>query len=141
MKVLSSQALKTVNLGPAVHCGSTQFLPTSKAAVTDSGSKEDKNNLCMENDGRMTDENPPSPSSSLTEGKAPKKMVSINENVEHIIPSKKKKKKQPFKKSNSLDQEKQEEGEPKPVRSILKVGSDLNEKSNSNFKILVSLHL
>ncbi|XVF06158.1 hypothetical protein REPUB_Repub06bG0023400 [Reevesia pubescens] len=62
------------------------------------------------------------------EAQPPKKMVSINETVEEIAASRKKsKKKKRTEKMGSFDQEIEE---PKPLKSILKVGSKLYEDSS-----------
>ncbi|CAK9183107.1 unnamed protein product [Ilex paraguariensis] len=60
--------------------------------------------------------------------KAPKKMVSINDNVEEIYPSKKKKTKA-IEKLPSMEREKEET---KPLKPILKTGSNVSAKSESN---------
>lgn len=62
------------------------------------------------------------------EGKAPKKTVSINENVEEIRWSRKYSRKKSTERLPSLELQ----GEPKPLKSILKVGSDLNKNSFIN---------
>ncbi|XP_019428088.1 PREDICTED: uncharacterized protein LOC109336135 isoform X2 [Lupinus angustifolius] len=117
-KTLASQALKTVTLGGPPHSSS------SSTATRDSGSKqaqaEKKNNAFMNIDEIATKN-----MTCLSQAKPPKKTVSINDNVEEIAPfNKKKRRSKSFQKSSSLNQN--EEEEPKPLRSILKVGSDLN---------------
>lgn len=91
---------------------------------------EEKSKPCMNVD-KMEGENAALtlPTPSLAPTRSIKKTVSISENVEEIPPPKKLKRKwsRSFQKSFSLDQE--EEPIP-PPRSILKVGSDLNDKSN-----------
>lgn len=151
-KTLASQALKTVTLGrptpytssstAARDCSSKadkvvrledddgKELQPTQCLIGDSTSSpaqqgEGKNEPCMEGDEMVGEDVTPQ------EAKPPKKMVSINENVEEILPSKKKKKRsKSFQKSRSRGQEEEEEEEPKPGRSILRVSSDLNDKSN-----------
>ncbi|CAN4108694.1 unnamed protein product [Withania somnifera] len=78
-----------------------------------------------ENEGdKIVEEEAPEPSMG-TQNKAPKKMVSINDNVEEIYFSKKKKKKKSTEKVHSIKEQVKEE--PKPLKSILKVGSNVNE--------------
>ncbi|XP_020201840.1 uncharacterized protein LOC109787697 [Cajanus cajan] len=137
-KVLASQALKTVTLGHSKRQSSSSTairgsgqvedkkLPPTQPLVGDSISKPCKN--VDENKG----ENVAStlPTASLAPMPSIKKTVSINENVEEIPPPKKLKKKwsKSFQKSFSQDQD---EEPSTPPRSILKVPSDLNDKSNS----------
>lgn len=115
MKTLVSQALKTVTLGRPMHLGSNRV-------HTNSSSSCKEREVVTKEEGEEQKENPK---------KAPKKMVSINENVEEIFSSKKKKRSKSFKKSKSLEQQQEEEEkeEIKPLRSILKVKSNLDEKS------------
>lgn len=81
-----------------------------------------------ENEGDKIVEEGASGSSMETQNKAPKKMVSINDNVEEIYFSKKKKKKNKKKSTEKVPSNKEEvEEEPKPLKSILKVGSNVNE--------------
>lgn len=68
-------------------------------------------------------------SAIASEKQLPKKMVSINETVEEVAASRKKNKKKRSEKMGSFDQEIEE---PKPLKSILKVGSKLNENSYMN---------
>lgn len=63
------------------------------------------------------------------EAKPPKKAVSINDRVEEIYTSNKKMRRK--KSKENLTSFEQEEDEPKPLRSILKVGSFSGEQSNS----------
>ncbi|KDP23556.1 hypothetical protein JCGZ_23389 [Jatropha curcas] len=63
------------------------------------------------------------------EAKVPKKVVSINDRVEEIDTSKKRIRRK--KSKENLTSFEQEEEEPKPLKSILKVGSFSGEKSNS----------
>ncbi|XVF42018.1 hypothetical protein PTKIN_Ptkin01aG0326600 [Pterospermum kingtungense] len=60
------------------------------------------------------------------EAQPPKKMVSINETVEEMVAIKKKSKKKRTEKMGSFDQEIEK---PKPLKSILKVGSKADENS------------
>ncbi|TKY61462.1 hypothetical protein E2542_SST11313 [Spatholobus suberectus] len=144
MKTLASQAMKTVTLGGSSHYGSS----STEVQITQRGfgTKEDKvvraETPCEGHFGGSVSPNIEEkniPCRNNIDGNevarenvlgdlphAPKKMVSINDNVEEIIlPSKKRSKS--FQKYNSLDQQEH----PKPLRSILKVGSNLNDKSNS----------
>ncbi|KAJ1417094.1 hypothetical protein SESBI_16780 [Sesbania bispinosa] len=146
MNTLAAQACKTVTLGRSnSHYGSSSIKdPISDAAQRDSGTRahkmmrpettpyeglfgdsiispstehdEEKKNPCR----NTVDENVP---------RAPKKMVSINDNVEEIIlpNNNKKKRSKSLEKSNSLGEEENQ----KPLRSILKVGSNFSDKSNS----------
>ncbi|KAJ7978024.1 Fibrous sheath CABYR-binding protein [Quillaja saponaria] len=151
MKSLASYACKTVTLGRPMHFGLTQA-PVSDDATKVSGCRT--NQLLQPETGDQPPhegirELPPvqinggisSAAKLVTENmteeekmvqasarqvKAPKKMVSINDKVEEIYTSKKRKKKS-IEKSTSLEHEEEEE-EPKPLRSILKMGSNLNEK-------------
>ncbi|OIV90840.1 hypothetical protein TanjilG_15573 [Lupinus angustifolius] len=144
-KTLASQALKTVTLGGPPHSSS------SSTATRDSGSKQGKELQINEDYGNKEllpthgnflsslaaqaekknnafmniDEIATKNMTCLSQAKPPKKTVSINDNVEEIAPfNKKKRRSKSFQKSSSLNQN--EEEEPKPLRSILKVGSDLN---------------
>lgn len=146
MRTLAAQTLKTVTLGAPSHFGSSSIrVPISDATQRGpGGAREDKTmrpetpfegendkeiltehteekfNSCID-ESELKGENM---GASLILPQAPKKMVSINDNVEEIIlPSKNKS----FQKSISQDQEDQHL---KPLRSILKVGSNLNDKSN-----------
>ncbi|KAI4301840.1 hypothetical protein L6164_035080 [Bauhinia variegata] len=138
MKTLTSQAFKKVTLGRPMNYESRKVpvfkadkeFPPIQCLCGDSVSSsteqaQEKNNASIDSD-KMAE----GPSSLPDQSKAPRKMVSFNENVEEIFPIKKKKKKSgSFKKSNSLDRE--EEEEPKPLRSILKVGSIQRDQSDS----------
>ncbi|KAG7969098.1 hypothetical protein I3843_07G013600 [Carya illinoinensis] len=68
-------------------------------------------------------------SAAAPQPKAPKKAVSFHDVVEEMSskPKQNKKMNKTTKKSTSLEREE----DPKPLRSILKVGSKLNEKSDS----------
>lgn len=155
-KTLAPRALKTVTFGRCTHCSSASTalrgseskpnkvgrsetpcknkeLPPTQGLFGDCISSppskaEEKNNPSMNVGGTGKDIK-----ASLPKMKSLRKTVSISDNVEEIVPSKmmKKKRSKSFKKSGSLDQEEEEEDEPKPLRSILKVSSDLNDKSNS----------
>lgn len=65
---------------------------------------------------------------AASQPKAPKKMVSINDRVEIHKSMKKRKKSKSFDKSNSFVNA---EDESKPLKSILKVGSNLDEKTDT----------
>ncbi|CAN4111190.1 unnamed protein product [Withania somnifera] len=81
-----------------------------------------------ENEGyKIVEEEIPGPSMG-TQNKAPKKMVSINDNVEEIYFSKKKKKRKLTEKVPSIKEQVKEEL--KPLKSILKVGSNVDENWN-----------
>lgn len=135
-KTLASQALKTVTLGCSTRNSSTSTAPRGSDCEADKvvrlgipcNKAEDKDSPCTNVD-EMVKEG----TTRLPKRISLKKSVSICDNVEHILPNKKiKKKSKSFQKSSSLDQEEEEEEEePKPLRSILKVGSDLNDQSNS----------
>ncbi|KAJ1387469.1 hypothetical protein SESBI_39991 [Sesbania bispinosa] len=132
-KTLALHALKTVTLGRSPHYNedddNKELPPTHGSSPAQQA--EEKNNPCRNVDG-VAGENMALPKAGLSQATSLKKTVSISENVEEILPSKKIKKKRSklsFQKSSSMDQE--EEEEPKPLRSILKVGSDLKDKSNS----------
>ncbi|KAE9618984.1 hypothetical protein Lal_00047202 [Lupinus albus] len=97
-KTLASQALKTVTLGGPPH----------------NSSSSKKNNACMNIDEIATKN-----MTTSTQAKPPKKTVSINDNVEEIVPvNKKKRRSKSFQKSSSLDQNEDGQEEPKPLRSI-----------------------
>nr|XP_016454213.1 PREDICTED: uncharacterized protein LOC107778468 [Nicotiana tabacum] len=105
------------------------------AVEDDSVLKNGENDLSQqtseENDDEIVEEEAPGPSIE-TQNKAPKKMVSINDNVEEIYFSKQKK----MKKKKSTEKvpyiKEQEKEEPKPLKSILKVGSNANENWDQN---------
>lgn len=78
-----------------------------------------------ENGGKKVEESETSIHAAAIQARAPKKSVSINEDVEEIMPSKNRKR---MKKMSSRENE---EEELKPLKSILKVGSRLNEKCDS----------
>lgn len=87
----------------------------------------------LHSDAGKREEKAPEPS-IVPHAKAPEKVasirktVSINDTVEDIEQiMKKRKKSKSMEKSNSLESE---EDEPKPLRSILKVGSNLDEKTD-----------
>ncbi|GAU21385.1 hypothetical protein TSUD_32140 [Trifolium subterraneum] len=131
---LASQALKTVTLGCSTHYRTTSTAPRGSDSEADKmvrletpcNKAKDKDSPCM-NVGEMVRED----KARLQKRISLKKSVSINDNVEHILPNKKNKKRsKSFQKSSSLDQEEEDDEEPKPLRSILKVSSDLKDKSN-----------
>ena len=114
MKTLVSQAMKTVTLG-----GSKQFDSTKIQNCRD-----DKVVVEQETKEKNIEEK------IATKAKAPRKTVSINENVEEIDDGKKRKKRcKSFQKSNSLERQQEENEDIKPLRPILKVKSNLDEKS------------
>ncbi|CAJ2628641.1 unnamed protein product [Trifolium pratense] len=131
-KTLASQALKTVTLGCSMRYSSTSTAPRASDSEVDKvvrsktpyNKAEDKDSPCMKTNEMVRDD-----MARLPKRMSLKKSVSINDNVEHILPNKKNKKRsKSFQKSSSLDQEEEEEDEePKPLRSILKVSSDLKD--------------
>ncbi|KAL7239398.1 hypothetical protein ACSBR2_005327 [Camellia fascicularis] len=138
---LAGQAIKQVPLGPPVHNNSLQ-VPTSNMShqnlesdthewSCDEGGQSaranftDKNgnDLCLE--GEKAREDVATPTIGTEPTGPPKKTVSFSDRVEVIYPSKdKKKKKKETKKLTSMEREMDEE--PKPGKSILKMGSNLN---------------
>nr|KYP71256.1 hypothetical protein KK1_010505 [Cajanus cajan] len=107
MKTLASQAMKTVTLGARSHHGSS----STEVEITQREESVACRNINI--DENVVGDLLP---------RAPKKIVSINDNVEEIIST--------GKKRSKLFMDQQED--PKPLRSILKVGSsNLNDKSNS----------
>lgn len=126
MKTLAFQALKTVTLGRSMQFGSTKVQTSreDEAVVkpeTKEQKAEEKNGPGMNVEEKMI---PPE--------KALKKTVSINDNVEEINGSNKRKKRsKSFRKSNSLEHQQEEREEIKPLRSILRVKSNLDEISVS----------
>lgn len=114
MKTLVSQAMKTVTLG-----GSKQFDSTKIQNCRD-----DKVVVEQETKEKNIEEK------IATKAKAPRKTVSINENVEEIDDGKNRKKRsKSFQKSNSLERQQEENEDIKPLRPILKVKSNLDVKS------------
>ncbi|XP_009773599.1 uncharacterized protein [Nicotiana sylvestris] len=106
------------------------------AVEDDSVLKNGENDLSQltneENEGDViVEEEAPRPSME-TQNKAPKKMVSINDNVEEIYFSKKKKMKKKKSTENVPSIKEQEKEEPKPLKSILKVGSNINDNWDQN---------
>ncbi|XP_028784495.1 uncharacterized protein LOC114740502 [Neltuma alba] len=131
VKTLMSQVSKTVTLGRPVQFGSAKVQTCREdEAVVKPETKEQK---AREKNGAGMNMN--GEEKTVPPREAPKKTVSINDNVEEITDSKKKKKKnrsKSFQKSNSLERQQQEEQEDiKPLRPILKVRSNLDEKSIS----------
>ncbi|RZC22248.1 hypothetical protein D0Y65_008084 [Glycine soja] len=128
MKTLASQAMKTVTLGRSSHYSSS----STEVEITQRGFGTNTEKMVLA-ETPCEEKNIPCRNNNIDEKvlmvgdlpHAPKKMVSINDNVEEIIlPSKKRSK--TFQESNSLDQQEH----PKPLRSILKVGAKLNYKTN-----------
>ena len=114
-------------------------LPPTEGVVGDSVSShvqqaEEKNNSCMNIDDKKEGKNEvltsATPTSTLAPTRSIKKTVSINENVEEIRPPNKLKRiwSKSFQKIGSRDEE--EEPMP-PPRPILKLASDLTDKSYS----------
>ncbi|TKY52186.1 hypothetical protein E2542_SST23706 [Spatholobus suberectus] len=129
-KALASQAFKKVTLGRSRHHNSSSTAVRGSDSKAKQEEDEEKNNPCMNVD-KMEGENvtPTSPATSLAPTGPIKKTVSMNENVVEIPPPRKLKKwSSSVQKSSSLDQD--EESTTTTPRSILKVGSDLNDKSN-----------
>ncbi|MED6108683.1 hypothetical protein PIB30_026375 [Stylosanthes scabra] len=129
-KTLASQALKTVTLGRSTRCASSSIAPGDCSAEED-GDRKDQGSVMKGGETAVKNATSALPSASLPrEAKPPKKMVSINEVVEEIPTKKiKKKRSKSFQKSSSRNEEEEEKEEPKPLKSILKVGSDVTEKS------------
>ncbi|KAK2456488.1 hypothetical protein QL285_003849 [Trifolium repens] len=134
-KTLASQALKTVTLGCSTRYSSTSTGPRGTDSEADKVvrsktpyNKADGNDSPCIKTNEMVRED----MARLPKRISLKKSVSINDNVEHILLNKKnKKRRKSFQKSSSLDQdEEEEEEEPKPLRSILKVSSNLKDKFN-----------
>ncbi|CAK8572413.1 unnamed protein product [Lathyrus sativus] len=130
-KTLASQALKTVTLGCSTPYNSTSTASKGSdseankvvRSETPCNKAEDKDSGCMKIDEKVRED-----AARLAKKTSLRKSVSINDNVEEILPNKKNKRRsKSFQKSSSLDQEE----EPKPLRSILKVDSDLKDKFNS----------
>lgn len=149
VKAFASQALKTVHLGPpttnhghpTTHgrpreaaLSAAEEVPTVQGIGDDTISSphiiKDNNDSCIDSAGKRPEEEAPI-STTSAQPKAPKKMVSINDTVEEIsTPKKIKKMNKAAKKSTSFERE--EDDHPKPLRSILKVGSKLNGDSFVN---------
>ncbi|KAK7391967.1 hypothetical protein VNO78_20392 [Psophocarpus tetragonolobus] len=111
-------------------------LPPAESFIGDSISSpvheaEEKNNLCTSIDN-MKGENEAStlPTKSLAPTRSIKKTVSISENVEEIPPPRKLKRKWSRSSQKSISLDPEEEPMPSP-RPILKVPSDLDDKSYS----------
>jgi hypothetical protein len=142
MKTIASQALKTVPLGapttnhshPMAHekpheaaPSGAEEVPTVDQAIGDDTMIKDNNDSNIDS-GKSVEEEAPI-STTAAQPKPLKKTVSINDTVEEIsTPTKSKKMSKATKKSTSFERE--EDG-PKPLRSILKMGSNLSEKSDS----------
>jgi hypothetical protein len=132
-KTLASQALKTVTLGCSTRYSSTSTAPRGTNSEADKvvrsktpyNKADDNDSPCMKTNEMVRED-----TARLPKRISLKKSVSINDNVEHILLNKNKKRSKSFQKSSSLDQEEEEEQEPKPLRSILKMSSDLKDKSN-----------
>jgi hypothetical protein len=132
-KTLASQALKTVTLGCSTRYSSTSTGPRGTDSEADKvvrsktpyNKADDNDSPCMKTNEMVRED-----TARLPKRISLKKSVSINDNVEHILLNKNKKRSKSFQKSSSLDQEEEEEQEPKPLRSILKMSSDLKDKSN-----------
>lgn len=126
MKTLTSQALKTVTLGRSMQFGSTKVQTSREEEVVIK--PETKEQKAQENSSPGMNMN--GEEKMLPPGKALKKTVSINDNVEEINDRKNRKKRsKSFQKSNSLEQQQEEKENIKPLRPILKVKSNLDEKS------------
>ncbi|GMI79284.1 hypothetical protein HRI_001597700 [Hibiscus trionum] len=160
MKYLATYAMKRVTLGQGSHQDSTQLPSPGAASAIPSSiadqaihpladetpaedaslqTKAEAEQMCnhgesgisttTSNEEKNEDEAPTS--AIQPEARAPKKMVSINDRVEEMTATaskKKKTKKKRTEKMGSFDQEIIEE--PKPLKSILKVGSKIDD-SNS----------
>lgn len=161
MKILTLQALRKAALGrPACRVSSAELLsdaihgnggiksdPMAQAELesgkTNNTSKESDSSISLgslpQNDQAEDDkESPPievggdavkAEEEASAQPRVPKKMVSINDRVEDInITMKKRKKSKSFDRSYSLENE---EDEPKPLKSILKVGSNRDENTEA----------
>ncbi|KAJ8772006.1 hypothetical protein K2173_027183 [Erythroxylum novogranatense] len=132
---LSTHAFKTVTLGHPAHPISHDAKPKSPSehpfASLSSVSKDQDNNCHSLSAVEGTDikiHGEEGNVSVAAQSRTLKKAVSINDSVEEIDTRKKKLKgKKSFEKISSFEQE----DEPKPLRSILKEGSNLGGKSNS----------
>lgn len=144
-KTLASQVLKTVTLGCSTHYSSTSTAPRGSETPYEDGNDKEfshtqgllcdsiyspaqqaqhKDTPCKNIDEKVRENTTTLPTTPLPKRISLRKVVSINDNVEEILPGKKNKRRiKSFQKSSSLDQEE----EPEPLRSILKVGSDLKD--------------
>lgn len=68
---------------------------------------------------------------ATSEARPPKKMVSINDTVEEMTATASKKKSEKKKRAEKMGSFDQEIEEPKPLKSILKVGSKIDYEGNS----------
>ncbi|XP_058761373.1 uncharacterized protein LOC131634766 [Vicia villosa] len=158
-KTLASQALKTVTLGRSTPYNSTSTAPKGSESEankvvrseTSCNKAEDRDSTstnidiaarlakkankvvrsetsCNKAEDRDSTSTNIDVAARLAKKASLRKSVSISDNVEEILPNKRNKKRsKSFQKSSSLDQEE----EPKPLRSILKVDSDLKDKFSS----------
>ncbi|KAK3200352.1 hypothetical protein Dsin_023767 [Dipteronia sinensis] len=127
MKCLATYALKIMMSGSKtarLPCGTPT--PPHEAAAEQAITCEEEKNVSdtssassphVEEKRRLEPET--SFSVDATQARAPKKMVSINDNVEMIK----------FSKKRSRKREQEVDDEPRPLKPILKVGSDLNNDS------------
>lgn len=87
------------------------------------------NSDCLLDSGKINPEEEAPLSTTTAPRRAPRKTVSINDVVEEMsTPKKNKKQSKAFSKSTSIGSE---EDDPRPLRSILKVGSSLHEISDT----------
>ncbi|GFY94842.1 hypothetical protein Acr_10g0002270 [Actinidia rufa] len=142
-QILAAQATKPVTLGPPVHHGSPHMpnlgpspdvvdyeSEQSVVLCTNDGFSQDRKGLEPIQDEDKTDhEKKPEEDETQVKG-PPKKMVSINDRAEVLIFSSKEKRRTkstirlPFMKSKNDE-------EPKPLKSILKVGSMSNDETTN----------
>ncbi|CAO2836779.1 unnamed protein product [Amaranthus hypochondriacus] len=127
MRALAAQAVKPVTLGPSVPHNNTRKMNWSlgsdkqEAGVQDfTEDSESVASIDMEDEVRMEST---CTSRGGVKAKAPRKMVSINDKPEVIDLSKKRK---------NGEIECRHDGELRPLRSILKVSSNLYDKSNAS---------
>ncbi|KAA8536901.1 hypothetical protein F0562_029379 [Nyssa sinensis] len=133
MQMLAAQAVKLVTLGPPVpHVDASENIesrmpcedksPLPKADSEQAGATEKDDNelppLQEQDDAKKLSEEVVVKITVEPQTRAPEKVVSFNENVEEIIPVKKKKKKKAPQKLPSMESEKEEEQI--PLKSILK---------------------
>lgn len=118
------QASKTVTLGNPPPFPAGEVL--SPSVVEDR--KDNDNGDYDDEVGEDNDKGEDTMMSVVPEKKAPKKTVSINENVEEINSGKRLKRRNKSKQKLLSSMEEEEEVEPKRLKSILKVSSNINDQ-------------
>lgn len=122
VKCLTAQATKTVTLGPRVGPDPSRSAYYNEEKQTNEKKNEEGQNRVLKIGFSSIIEEKIEPKVEIQVKKPPKKTVSINENTEIIYPSNdKRKRKRSFDKLPSIDEQ-------KPIKSILKVGSNLIDK-------------